>query len=612
MEDKTDSKKSAIRRRAEAQFNARPDTAAVQPEAEVRRVVHELQVHQIELEMQNEELRQARAQLAMLAEQYTDLYDFSPVSYVVVHRDGVIFQANLTFERLMGIDRAMLLGRRMALFVSMHDRVRLSALIDQAFASQTRQVCEVALAKEASLSAPLYVQIEAMVSTDAMECRLVIVDITARCVMEKQLLDSQERHNVLLNTMAEGMMQFDAARKLVMLNASAIRMMDIPTEYILGATLDAGLWRMYREDGSQFIPGTFPLEITLRTGGSVSDVVISVIGRTGASSWLSVNCQPLLHAGEAQPYGAVLTFRDVTRRIMAEKALRNSAELFHTLAERSTDMIARLSTSGIIKYASAACKTILGFAPDEMIGRNGTEFFHPDDLPSLLEGISATILKGNNYTTTSRIRRVDDTWVWVEATIIPVHNPTTGGIDDVMVMSRDITQRKQQHEELQQLAQTDGLTGIANRRQFMQLAFSEHKRSRSLHHKLTIVMIDIDHLKYINDTQGHAVGDQALILFTRTCRSHIREIDVFGRLGGDEFAILLPEEDGPRTRHVMERVRSALAASPITLDGKQVPVTFSAGIAEMQTDKDSLDILLARADDALYQAKAAGRNRVAM
>jgi diguanylate cyclase (GGDEF)-like protein len=123
-------------------------------------------------------------------------------------------------------------------------------------------------------------------------------------------------------------------------------------------------------------------------------------------------------------------------------------------------------------------------------------------------------------------------------------------------------------------------------------------------------LIDIDHFKQVNDTFGHAAGDQALITFTKICQRHIREIDVFARFGGDEFVLLLPETNQEQAYEVLERIRLAVTAQPIELDGKPVMLTISSGISSLSVNQESLDAVLSQADQALYRAKEVGRNKV--
>ena len=181
-----------------------------------------------------------------------------------------------------------------------------------------------------------------------------------------------------------------------------------------------------------------------------------------------------------------------------------------------------------------------------------------------------------------------------------------------LIVLRDITDRKFLEVELHHQATTDGLTGIFNRRHFQQLADPEIKRAIRLKRSLAIVLIDIDHFKNVNDTMGHATGDLALMAATKLCLSNIREIDVFARFGGDEFALLLTEANREQAHVVVERIRRSISAQPLNLDGKSVPMTISAGIANLSEDHETFDRLLRRADKALYRAKESGRNAVVM
>jgi PAS domain-containing protein len=175
----TSTEAAELRRRAEARlWAAATKGAPARTDAEAQRLVHELQVHQIELEMQNEELRQSRAEVEAGLERYTELYDFAPVGYLTLGRDGAIRQVNLTGARLLGVERARLPGRRFGVFVGAPDRAGFKAFLEKVFASQAQEVCEVALLKEGK--GPLNVHITATVSQDGQECRVMMESASAR------------------------------------------------------------------------------------------------------------------------------------------------------------------------------------------------------------------------------------------------------------------------------------------------------------------------------------------------------------------------------------------------------------------------------------------------
>lgn len=167
--------------------------------------------------------------------------------------------------------------------------------------------------------------------------------------------------------------------------------------------------------------------------------------------------------------------------------------------------------------------------------------------------------------------------------------------------------------EVQQLASTDSLTGLHNRRNFMELAKREFGRARRYQRPLAAIMLDLDHFKQVNDTHGHAVGDQVLQIVAERCQKTVREIDILGRYGGEEFIVLLLETDLNGACIVAERLRTAITSKPMRVgEGLELNVTASLGVAQRDENTTSLEILIARADQALYVAKHKGRNRVAI
>ena len=165
--------------------------------------------------------------------------------------------------------------------------------------------------------------------------------------------------------------------------------------------------------------------------------------------------------------------------------------------------------------------------------------------------------------------------------------------------------------ELEMLARTDVLTGLANRREFMARLAQEAQRQQRGERPLTVVMLDVDHFKQVNDTHGHAAGDQVLSSLGRLLQGSVRqEVDLAARLGGEEFALLLPETDTEGAQRVARKIVEALRGTPIHHGSQLLPVTISAGVAPVR-DGDG-ERALRLADDSLYEAKRQGRDRVVM
>jgi len=174
----------------------------------------------------------------------------------------------------------------------------------------------------------------------------------------------------------------------------------------------------------------------------------------------------------------------------------------------------------------------------------------------------------------------------------------------------EIAERHLLEAELQRLATTDALTGALNRRQLFKLGQQELLRVREVDEGLAVLMVDIDHFKSINDQHGHPVGDEALRHVVACLRIGLRRDDLIGRVGGEEFAIVLPVITGRTALEVAERLRTAVAASPLLHDTARIRMTISVGLSMARATDRNIEQLIARADQQLYQAKRSGRNRV--
>ncbi|NET89851.1 MAG: diguanylate cyclase [Kamptonema sp. SIO1D9] len=177
-------------------------------------------------------------------------------------------------------------------------------------------------------------------------------------------------------------------------------------------------------------------------------------------------------------------------------------------------------------------------------------------------------------------------------------------------LNKVLEQQKHLIEKLEKLATTDPLTGILNRRHFFNIANKEIDRYHRYNCNFSLLMLDIDHFKHINDSYGHSLGDEVLKSMTQTVLKSLRKADSFGRFGGEEFAILLPETDLETATEVAERIRKTIAKLTISTVDKLVKITVSIGVTTCKMKDESLEILLQRADKALYQAKKLGRDRV--
>ena len=204
---------------------------------------------------------------------------------------------------------------------------------------------------------------------------------------------------------------------------------------------------------------------------------------------------------------------------------------------------------------------------------------------------------------------------------VPLVLAADGGLADLALSLQTFGEGRKQMAAMEALASLDSLTGIANLRHFNHLAEAELAHSRRMGRAYSLLAMDIDHFKRINDGYGHAAGDEALKAFVGACRVGLRSPDILGRCGGEEFAVALPNTDGDSARRIAERLRRLVEQTVITLEaGKDISVTVSIGVATLSPDEQPVGenthafvrTLRARADQALYRSKEGGRNRVSV
>lgn len=301
---------------------------------------------------------------------------------------------------------------------------------------------------------------------------------------------------------------------------------------------------------------------------------------------------------------------DITKRKQIEEALSASEAQYKRIVETAEEGIWTVNLAGTTDFINARGAAILGYQVDEIMGKPVSEFVFSEETISSQEELGKNLL-GTRVSQVYRMQHKSGHEVWVQANTTPVYDQEGLLITGALSMFTDITAQKRLQDRLQKLAITDDLTGVYNRRHFIELAHFELERAVRFKHPLALALLDIDYFKFINDTYGHATGDQVLVAFAKTCQTHIRAIDVFARFGGDEFILLLPETDQEQARDAIERLRLALSTELPDLSDNLVAITITitSGISILASSEETFETILSRADHALYHAKKAGRNR---
>ncbi|MDA0689604.1 MAG: diguanylate cyclase [Proteobacteria bacterium] len=293
--------------------------------------------------------------------------------------------------------------------------------------------------------------------------------------------------------------------------------------------------------------------------------------------------------------------------------LKESESKYRTIFEDSKDMIFIADLGGRIEEISPACIELFGYTPEE-IKANGIR----------LNAIGSKEDRSRFARLMSESDSIQDFEFELQhrdgRQIRALMNASTrvdnkGNIIGIQGTVRDISDRvlaqeqRRRADKLELIAATDALTQACTRRYFEDVAEREMARSLRNSSPLSLVMLDIDFFKKVNDTHGHLAGDKVLVALANLCRENIRSTDVFCRFGGEEFIILMPETDLDSAFQKIEELRTRVAARPLVVfNGQDIAITFSAGLASWHSD-ETLEDLIGRADKSLYQAKQQGRNR---
>ncbi|MFZ0796274.1 MAG: EAL domain-containing protein [Terriglobales bacterium] len=310
------------------------------------------------------------------------------------------------------------------------------------------------------------------------------------------------------------------------------------------------------------------------------------------------------------------------RRRLAERD-----QLFQLISENAADMIALVDSDGRRLYNSPSYQKVLGYSPEELKATSSIEQIHPDDRPRVLQAAEKARLSGQGERVEYRIRHKDGSWRTLESTACAIRN-AKGQTDKLVIVNRDITERKRAEEMLAHNAFHDGLTNLPNRALFLdRLQHSLTLSKRHANYKFAVLLIDIDEFKIINDSLGHSAGDQLLIQVGQRLKDSVRRADMvsrprmsgildrhtnddtLARLGGDEFAILLDDIRGPiEAVRVAERIQEELTAR-FVVNQEEIVISASIGIASSASPHTQAEELVRDADIAMYRAKRAGKAR---
>lgn len=293
----------------------------------------------------------------------------------------------------------------------------------------------------------------------------------------------------------------------------------------------------------------------------------------------------------------------------AYAALRESEHRYRLLAENANDVIVLGDLDMRRLYISPAVRTVLGYEPEELIGTTPAAFGHPDDAQVFADLRAKVLTKGDGrFVACGRHRHKAGHYVWIEASVRSARDPQTGHLVGYVAALRDVTARREAEEQVRHMALHDALTGLPNRTLLRDRLDQAIARAARSDNPFAVLVCDLDRFKAINDSFGHPAGDALLQVIAARMRAVLRPYDTVARLGGDEFANVLTDLGKPSAAARLAEELIAAVSQPIDLGGHVVEVGVSVGFTVASVPGVSGDELFNRADIALYEAKAAGRN----
>jgi diguanylate cyclase (GGDEF)-like protein/PAS domain S-box-containing protein len=389
----------------------------------------------------------------------------------------------------------------------------------------------------------------------------------------------QESLRAVIESNFDGMVVIDHSGAVLFVNPAAERLLDRPAAQVVGAQF-----------GFPYAPGG-AIEIEIVAGGAhrVAEMRVVAVEWEGTRAFLA-------------------SLRDVTDRKRGEE---QTQRLLATIVEQSRDAIFAFDLDGVITAWNGGAERMLGHAAPDALGQNVT-FLVPVDRVAEERELVRQVLAGESVEYETKRVHADRTLVEVSMIISPLR-VAGGAVAGASAIARDATERNRIEQQLEHLATHDPLTGLLNRRAFETELARAVAFVRRYEIGAVLLMLDVDHFKYINDSYGHALGDATIRHVSDLLQHRLRSTDVVCRLGGDEFALILPGTDPARAQAVVRALLDELRKDTTIRSGSEVVrLTASVGLTAIQAgSRLTPEELLARADIALYQAKEAGRDRMA-
>ena len=589
----------SVRKRAEARWKQAPPEAPKTPWDNTQ-LVHELQVHQIELEMHNEALRHAFAEVDALRDRYADIYDFAPVGYFTLDPQGVIVDLNLTGAILLGVKGSQKGRHQFASSVTPACRSIFTSFLATVLHASQKTVCEIVLAATAQRPEAT-VKIEAIPNEAENECRMVVIDVTAERQAQKALHAREQYQRALLDNFPFIVWLKDAESRLVAVNEPFAEHFGWPSAASLEGKTDFDI--VSKDLAERFVAAD---QTVLRSGEQMTTE--EQLEHNGRQRWFEIYKSPVVLAN--QPIGTVGFARDITLRHNTRQALECSEQRYRGFIEELPLSVAVIQDD-VLQYINPKSSELIGYSSEECFGKSFLPLVFAADRPRVIEALQV-FSRGEPPPANYEVRLINKNGQIIDCRL-HVTTVAWAGRNAALATFEDVTAQNAMAAELQNLARIDLLTELSSEAHFQtHLELAQARLARSTDRPHSIVMIRLDHFVTINTVLGRLASDAVLRLFSALLRDELRDVDIAARVEGEKFAVLLPETDQAEAENFAERLRQKVADTSINARNQLLPITVSIGIAEIyESDKDARQCLR-RANQALEQAKAAGGNQIAI
>jgi diguanylate cyclase (GGDEF)-like protein/PAS domain S-box-containing protein len=434
-----------------------------------------------------------------------------------------------------------------------------------------------------------------------------------RDALERERREAEERTGLVVDRIAEAVNIIGPEGSILHSNDAARAILEDLRQRHDAGPVSALAWGTIDTDGRQVPNDDLPAEVTRTTGNEVDERVLGFPNASGDVRWLRISTRTLTAAGP--PFGVVVSFVDVTAARRDAAKLVEAQRRFELAFDHAPIGVCLVSLEGQILQVNRALCEMIGYTEPELLATTFQELNALNDLKPhatpLRQMVDGELL---SYQMEMRYRHKDGSEVWALSTVAMVRSDDGTPLHYIGQIL-DVTDRRRLERQLRHQAEHDALTGVANRRVFAAELGRQLARERRYGGESSLLMIDLDGFKEINDGMGHAAGDLVLQAVGYLLTARVRDTDLVARLGGDEFAVLLPET--PREGAEMLAIDIVQAVRELSIDvgdGRRASVTASVGGActgELPDAADE-DTLLAAADLAMYEAKRSGRDGYAV